>query len=387
MKKILIVNNNLEIGGVQTSLINLIKEIHNSYEITLLLFHNKEMYEDLVPQNVKIIETKSQFKHFGMSKQDTKGSPLLYIERAFWFVLCKLFGRSFVVGLMSFFQKDLTGFDVAISFLHEHDQKILYGGCNEFVLKNVKASVKIAWIHCDFELSGANNLHSYKIYRQFDKIIACSNGARNSFVKCLPDLATKCVAIRNCNDYALIKELAGNGVDYGTNVFNLVTVARLSEEKGIDRSIKAVQYCLERGCKIRYHIIGGGKEENSLKAMVESLGLSSCVFFYGDQKNPYKYIKNADLLILTSYHEAAPMVFDEAMSLGVPVFTTETTSTEEMVSSVGGGFVCANEQSAINEQLYGILQCPNKLVFVKDELKKHTFNNFSIVEKIAQILN
>jgi len=39
MKRILIVNNNMHIGGVQKALVNLLYEIHNDYEITLLLFY------------------------------------------------------------------------------------------------------------------------------------------------------------------------------------------------------------------------------------------------------------------------------------------------------------------------------------------------------------
>ena len=38
MKKILIVNNNLDMGGIQKSLVNLVKEVYEEYDITLLLF-------------------------------------------------------------------------------------------------------------------------------------------------------------------------------------------------------------------------------------------------------------------------------------------------------------------------------------------------------------
>lgn len=39
MKRVLIVNNNMHIGGVQKALVNLLHEIHGDYEVTLLLFY------------------------------------------------------------------------------------------------------------------------------------------------------------------------------------------------------------------------------------------------------------------------------------------------------------------------------------------------------------
>ena len=164
MKKIIIVNNNLETGGVQTSLKNLLDEIKDLYDVTLLLFHAKPEQIEAVPKNVKIIVVKSPFKHFGMSSLDTKGKPFLYLARAFWVMLAKWFGRSVVIKLMLPFQKKLKDYDCAISFLHEGVQNRVYGGCNEFVLKKVEAKQKIGWLHCDFGLCGADIDKSRKIH-------------------------------------------------------------------------------------------------------------------------------------------------------------------------------------------------------------------------------
>ena len=75
------------------------------------------------------------------------------------------------------------------------------------------------------------------------------------------------------------------------------------------------------------------------------------MLFYGEQSNPYRYMKNADLLVLSSYHEAAPMVIDEARCLGLPVLTTQTTSAQDMVAERGCGFVCENSKEGIAEAL------------------------------------
>ena len=50
MKKILIVNNNMKVGGVQKSLYNLLWSLEGQYEITLCLFRATGAYLDQLPR-------------------------------------------------------------------------------------------------------------------------------------------------------------------------------------------------------------------------------------------------------------------------------------------------------------------------------------------------
>lgn len=386
MKKIIIVNNNLNTGGVQTSLVNFLKEIHDLYDITLLLFNlDKNAYN--IPENIRVITINSPFKYLGMSMQESKRSIFSFLVRSFFAVITKLFGRSFAIRLMSPFQRKITGYDYAISYLHEGPQKNFYGGCNEFVLRKIEAKQKATWLHCDFKLCGANNDQSRKIYSKFDKIIACSEGCRKSFIECIPELESKTLSIRNCNDYANIKALAKDAIEYSNDRFNIVTVARLSEEKGIERALTAVYECIKKGHQIKYHIVGSGDQESLLKSKARELGIEDSVVFYGNQSNPYKYIKNADLFLLTSYHEAAPMVFDESACLGVPVLATKTTSTDEMILESKAGFVCENSQDGITNALLDVLSHKGKLASITEELKQRNLENSKSVVTLKAVID
>ena len=57
----------------------------------------------------------------------------------------------------------------------------------------------------------------------------------------------------------------------------------------------------------------------------KELNLQECVFLLGRRKNPYKYIKNASILALSSYYEGTPNVIVEALGLQTPVVTTNCT--------------------------------------------------------------
>lgn len=385
MKTIIIVNNNLKTGGVQISLLNLLKDIASVYDITLLLFYADEQNSDLIPKNIKVMTVKSPFKYFGMSLQESKSSFAALIGKVFWAVVTKTVGRSFAIRLMSIFQHRLKGYDCAISYLHEGPQKSFYGGCNEFVLRKIQADKKIAWIHCDFGLCGANNKQSKKIYKRFDTIVACSNGTKEAFLRCMPELKDKCAVVRNCNDYESIRTKAEPAMQYSSEYFNVITVARLSSEKGIDRMLYAVKHAITLGYPVMYHIVGDGQEREPLEKLVDMLGISDSVIFYGNQKNPYSYIVSADLFVLPSYHEAAPMVFDEAASLGVPVLATKTTSTDEMILKENAGFVCENTQEGITQMLIDILNNPQSLKQISKGLTKRQFTNQMSIAAVKEL--
>ena len=388
MKKVVFVINNLGTGGVQSSLLNLLAELKGKFHITVLCFDKRlKNSSNVLPPHVELVVPNSPFSYLGMSQGELRGKPAKYLARAFWALLTRFLGRSSTIQLMLPFQKKLGDYDCAISYLHEAPQKSFYGGCNEFVLKKIKAKKKVTWLHCDFELCGANSEASEKIYQQFDEIVACSEGTKRAFLRCMPQFEDKCVAICNCNDYENIRRLAGDGIPYDKSEFNIVTVARLSKEKGIERAIEAVKRCVKKGYQLHYHIVGSGDQAVYLKKLTEDYGLENVITFYGNQSNPYPYMKNADLFLLPSYHEAAPMVFDEAACLGVPILATETTSTDEMITESGSGFVCENSQDGIADGLIKVLKKPDSLIEIKKALQQRQFTNQDKINKVSEVIN
>ena len=70
MKRILIVNNNMHIGGVQKALLNLLQTLHADYDITLLLFYCGGALLNEVPSDVRVRAAGGAFRYVGMTKND-----------------------------------------------------------------------------------------------------------------------------------------------------------------------------------------------------------------------------------------------------------------------------------------------------------------------------
>ena len=108
--------------------------------------------------------------------------------------------------------------------------------------------------------------------------------------------------------------------------------------------------------------------------------------FWGVKKNPYPYIKAADLLLLGSYHESWGLVLIESMLVGVPVLTTKTASSTETVGTDEKyGIVCENNEDSMVEALKNIFENKKKLEEMRKNLKKYEFDNNLIIEKFTKI--
>lgn len=388
MKKIIIVNNNMKVGGVQKSLYNLLWETEGKYEVTLLLFRAVGEYVDKLPDSVKIVECESLFRYLGVSQGECRGSLPDAGKRAVLAGISRLFGRSAAMRILLRSQKPLAQtYDCAISFLQNGRPEAFYGGTQDFVLNCISADRKIAFLHCDYANCGANHEKNNIMVAQFDAIAACSDGCRRSFIQSLPELTGKCVTVRNFHRIEEVRLLAEqDAIQYEADHLNVVMVSRLSHEKGIDRAITATAEMVKRGINIQLHIVGSGAMEESLRTLAETLGVKSQVRFYGEQGNPYRFVKNADLFLLTSYHEAAPMVIEEARCLGVPVLTTQTTSSREMVTEEDCGWVCENSQQALEKMLGEILAEPEMLRRAKIRLRERPIDNTAAMKQFATLI-
>lgn len=343
-----------------------------------------------IPDDVTVIGGESLYKYFGMSQAESKSNTKDFVCRFALAVIAKIFGRNIALSLVAAFVKKLPdNYDCAVSYMHDAGMRVLYGGCNDFVLSKITAKKKITFLHCDYEQCGSNHKSNNAMYDKFDYIAACSDGCRNAFLRVLPHLESRTKTVINCHNFQEILAMSReNTVTYNDECVNIILVARLSAEKGIERAIVALKSIKDKGLKAKLHIVGDGGLKDQLNELCMELGISGDVTFYGGQSNPYRYMKNADFLLIPSFHEAAPLVIDEALCLGIPVLSTKTTSSEDMILQRRCGWVCDNTQEAINEELYHVVADRDGIIEMKHTISSRTLcDNSEAVSMLNQIIN
>lgn len=354
-KNIIIINNNMKIGGVQKSLLNLVKEISKDNNVTLLLYAPVGAYMNMLPENVKTIDAGKIMSILGLSHSEAKRCGLGVIS-TFFRAITKVLGFPLVIRLMMLFSRKIkTEYDIAISYLQDSATKKFYGGCNLYTIKKVKSKKYITFIHSDYSCFGGNTKHNINILSKFDEIALVSKSCKSIFDSMVPHLSYKSMVVYNQIDENGVLALANDTpVVYNKTKIQLISVSRITHEKGLERLVQAfnkVERCYSD--KLELHIVGDGKMFDEINNLVMQLKLNDKIFFHGEQYNPYRYMKNADILVISSYQEAAPMVIGEAYALGLKVLSTKTSSAEEMIDK-DHGWVCENSEEGLTSALCDI---------------------------------
>lgn len=384
MKRVLIVSSNLRIGGIQRALVNLLWEIHEKYEVTLLLFHPDGPLMREIPEDVKVLGVRSAYRFLGMTGRDARsiGDRL---GRGFFAGVTRMLGRKAAIRLMALGQEPITGFDAAVSYVHNGSDRAFYGGCNEFLLNHVRTQRKIAFLHCDYGRCGGNTRENAWIYAQFDRIAACSGGCAASFRRGCPELADRVRVVPNCHRFERIRTLGKEAIPMDRTKINIVTAARLGREKGVPRAVEAIARLPERA-RLHYCIIGDGVERKAVEEAIRRYALEETVTLCGELENPWSYIRRADLLLIPSVSEAAPLVIGEAACLGTPVLSTRTSSAEELIAAPGHGWVCENSVDGLRKGLEALTAHPERLKEKRRELRGKSFDNARAVAQFEKLM-
>jgi len=101
---------------------------------------------------------------------------------------------------------------------------------------------------------------------------------------------------------------------------HVVCVGRLDPAKGYEQVVRALPEWRKIYPEIKLWLVGDGAMRPVLTELAQSLGVASQLVFAGFQKNPFRWVANADLYLLASNYEGLPNALMEAVVLGSPVW-------------------------------------------------------------------
>ncbi|MCI9626607.1 MAG: glycosyltransferase [Clostridia bacterium] len=383
MKKILIINNNMQIGGIQKALANLLSEIAPYYEITLFLIAPEGALMKEIPETVRVAKANRFVRALGLTHAQAKNKGIfMLLWRGLLVVLTRILKTKVVFPLLGHMEKIDGDYDAAISYMQNGAENCFYGGCAELVLHAAKAKQKICFIHCDMERYEGKSEYNIKTLMQFDKVAAVSDSVKKQILKVAPQLESKVVTVHNCYNCEQIATLSkAYDAPYTDGKINLFSAARLRREKGIVRIIPMLGKIRDAGVDFVWRIAGDGPDWEKAEKLIKEYKLEQQIILLGMLENPYPHLKAADVLLVPSYDEAAPMVFGEARILGTPIWTTDTASAYEMVQEPDAGQVLSNDDDTLQEELLTLLKEFHDLQFQKSE-----FDNKKAVEEFDGLI-
>lgn len=359
--KIVIVIDNLNTGGIATSLYNFLNTI-KKYEIEcdLLVFDEKSIDRGRIDGNINIIKSTKRLSILGITQKEVLNeSWCLGIYRALLVGISRYISGNFARKILFLGMQKIKGYDLAVAYCHDLSWNSFSPGCRQYVQSMVNAKEKAIYVHCDFQNYGGYSKKQEVDYNSFDKILCVSQGCKKSFLNCFPSLKDRTYVQENFINENDILSKSEPAILYDASKTVFISVCRLNEEKGILRCLKAMKRIKDEGLNgFLWVIVGAGEEESLIRKTIIEYNLADNIELIGQKNNPYPFLKNANFMLLPSKHEAAPMVYGEASTLRVTTITTRTSSADELVRDRGIGWVCDNTENGIFELLKSVMENP-----------------------------
>ncbi|ELD8115500.1 CDP-glycerol glycerophosphotransferase family protein [Staphylococcus pseudintermedius] len=388
-EKILLYPGGMKHNGITTSVINLLANInYDKYDVTVFTnnTNNVEQLNNLqsLNDNVRIVLRRgpmiATFKELyqnefvrqrGIYKSFEKRLyPKALFEREFR----KIFGDS-----QFDYAIDYSGYAMFWSnLILASGAKKKYLLLHSDIKSDMERTVKGKRPHYQ-NLKGVISLYPY-----FDKLVSVSEATKKLNQSNFGGLKLKNrhIASRNTINIEKINQLVDddsdlfekNGtpvlptltehgmeaIEFSQDDFKIVSVGRLSPEKGFDLLIKAVAELAPKYPQLKLYILGDGPLKGTLKSLVEQLGIQNHVYFLGQRRNPFFIVKRADVFALTSHYEGQSMVILEALTVGTNVLASDIIANRYVLEDEKYGMLVEKNEVDIAKGLEQFINGTNK---------------------------
>lgn len=394
-KNIVFVIPSLTAGGAEKSLVNLLNTIdYTLYNVDLLLLHKKGIFLSLIPKEVSVLNLNANYTTFCKELFSSclsflkQGKFSLIYNRIVFFLKNNLIKNKAVAEQNSWINRSKSidklpkKYDAAIGFL---EKSSIY-----FAVDKINAKVKIGWIHTTYSSSRMNPNFDTKYFEKCKAIIAVSPDCEANLQHNFPYFNNKFKTIYNIVSPSVIHNLS-NKDNQDTNFLNaqnsIVTVARLSPEKGIDLAVETSKILLEKKVIFKWFIIGEGQERENLENKIIEYNLQNYFYLIGLKQNPYPYLKSCTLYVQPSKYEGKSMAIEEAKILCKPIIVTNFTTAKDQINHSVNGIITAINPNSLANDILQLLQNAKFQEKLSLNLSKEKLGTEEEINKFYEIIN
>ena len=373
-KKIAIVTRQMVMGGIEKSLISLVKSIpSDKFDITVFVMaRGGELFNDMPEYvNVKCIygEYNTTFEKI---KESIYNKDIYNVFKNIQYTLLSKLYRK----LDNIYKEELCQlkivpkideeFDIAIAYHVPASMPVVY------VINNLKAKKKLAWIHSDISVYEEELIRYEEYYHKFDKIYCVSKFAKNKFIDKYQKLKDKVDVFYNIIDKSELYNLSNNynAFEDAFDGIRLLTVGRLTEQKGQDLIPDIIKMSLDDNLNLRWYLIGDGEEKENLEYLIKKNNLEDRIILLGTIGNPYPYFKECDIYVQPSRHEGYCITLAEARLFNKAIVTTDFVGAKEQIVDGETGLIVKFDKFEIYNAIKKIIENKQLGIYITDNLKK-----------------
>lgn len=392
-KRILILHFNMELGGVESSLLGLLDAIDfDKHDVDLFLYAQEGDLLPLINSHVNILPELKQYRALTQSIKQNFKSKLYGIAcmRMFARMRSKLSNGPLNIAhnYKQYFHKlcipylpDISGrYDLAISF---NDPHFIIG-------KKVNARVKASWFHTDASRVKFCDEIEKEMWELSDYVVNVSDDCKEAFDKKHSYLTNNSVIIENIlsrqfilnrsREFSVKREMPDDGR------IKLLSIGRFTAPKNFDNVPDICKKILSLGVNVRWYLIGYGGDESLIHEKIRESGMQEHVIIIGKRANPYPYIKECDAYVQPSRYEGKCVAVREAQILEKPVIITRYATSSSQLEEGVDGIIVPMDNEGCAKEIVKLLNNPKKMKQLSQNCSKRDYTNAQEIEKIYRML-
>lgn len=368
-KKLLVVMNTMVCGGVEKACLTLLSVLTpDRFDVTLLVVHKTGEFLDQVPSWVNIRELALRPEDRREMLVGRRAALRDALRRGKLVRVCRsLLRRAYcLIGvpepMWRCVEMDAMLKHVAVDTC-EYDCVIAYSDvllCVVLASEHIRAKRRLAWFHGDFPDAHIRQEFYQRFYRKFDHLFAVSKALADKLNARMPALPHPVEVFPHIIDPAgyAAKAAAGIGFSDGFQGLRILSVGRLSEQKGFDLAVAVHARLIGEGHAIRWYVVGGGHTELDLRRAIAAAGVQDSFVLLGQHTNPYPFFAQCDLYVQPSRYEGYCLTLAEARAFAKPVVCTDFAGAREQIVDGETGLIVPCEAEALYQAVKRLLDDP-----------------------------
>ncbi len=348
-KSVLFVSHTLVCGGVERTLLSVLSLIpKDKFDITLLLTEKTGVLLQEVPADVKVLEV--PFASLDRYELNHGRAPTLKfcLTHFHWIHAIQMLWMRFVWVLggrkanydlrviRSMMKRvDVRRMPTQADFAFAYAGGLLVGS---IVHDLIHAPVTAIWCHNENEIGLMKSNVYAALHAHFTHRFATGQMAdRLNEVLKAPHYETLPYYV----DPDLYRRMAeaDSGFTDSYKGLRILTVGRLSNQKGIDEAIRMACRLKSEGLEFRWYVVGEGEDHEQLQKQIDDLDIGDSFVLLGQKLNPYPFFSQCNIYAQPSRWEAFCLTVAEAKAFCKPILATDFVGAREQLRDGETGLI------------------------------------------------
>lgn len=257
-----------------------------------------------------------------------------------------------------------------------------------YALYQFSAKKHIVWFHSEMIESNPYLITPFFLEElaRFDRIFCVSPEIKKQLDRLSDKIRERTEIFYNLQNVEEIRRkaiLPAPEIKSGQTV--LLTVGRVSPEKGIDRIPEVARKLKDEGYHFHWYVVGDGPQSD-IQKLLERYHVSAYVTLLGYRENPYSYMQRCDIYVQPSRFEGYCGTTAEAKILCKPIITTDVSGSRAQFESGINGLIVKSDIESLYQGVKELLDHPALREKFMDALSREICDNYEEMKKLYSTL-